>query len=75
MKAQGFAVVHRGRISVATVSPTERAAKVNALVVLFGVSVMNSDTDAEIERAWQFVQHRNAGTLVVPVQIEAAHDA
>ena len=69
--ACGFAVFHRGRIVVETVSPTERAAKVNGLVVLFGMAVMNRDTDEQIERAWKLIEHRHPGARIVSVEVVA----
>lgn len=50
--ATGYAVVQSGEILVATVSATERAAKVNWLVVIPGVAVSADWSDRRIEDAF-----------------------
>jgi len=66
--AYGFAVQHGTEIDVRTVSPTERAAKVNHLVANCGLPILASDTDAIIERVWK---QTSDGRDVVRVRIEA----
>ena len=51
-RAFGYAIVHNGEVIVKTISPTERAAKVNWLVVEFGLAVTRWATDRSIENAW-----------------------
>lgn len=70
-KAQGFAVLMGGEISVHTVAPTERGAKVNGLVALFGMAVMDRHTDDEIGVAWDEIERRVPGVRVVSVEIVA----
>lgn len=69
---QGFAAVVNGAIVMKTVSGTERAAKVNALVVVFGVAVWDWWTNAMIEEAWTGEVARTREPVeVVPVQVVA----
>ena len=69
--AIGWAVIDKGgEIDVGSVSPTRRGALVNWLWNQ-GVKVMNSWTDAEIERAFDGVS-RALGAKVIEVKIEAA---
>ena len=49
--AKGYAIKVDGEIDVRTVSPTERAAKVNVLYVV-GYPILNSTDDATIEAMW-----------------------
>lgn len=51
-KATGFAVVVGGIIDVRTVSPTEQAAKVNGLVLLFQVIPSRNASEIWINEAW-----------------------
>ena len=68
--AIGWAVIDKGgEIDVSSVSPTRRGALVNWL--WSNVKVMNSWTDAEIERAFDGVS-RALGAKVIEVKIEAA---
>jgi hypothetical protein len=69
--ASGFAAVIGDEIVVRTVSATARAAKVNALVVVFGVMVRNDWTDAQIEAAWRG-RSRSVPVEVVPVRVVTA---
>ena len=50
--SQGFAVVRDGQPLVRTVSDLERGARVNGLLVCFGILVMASWGDEEITSAW-----------------------
>ncbi len=52
--AKGWAVTIGAEIDLRTVSPTERAAMVNGLVTIFGVTVYNSHTDEEIEKMFDY---------------------
>jgi hypothetical protein len=68
--APGFAVIVGGDIQVNTVSETERAAKVNGLVTLFGMAVLDHHTDDEIAVAWAEIVRRFPGPVaVIPVEI------
>jgi hypothetical protein len=68
--ASGFAVVVGDDVQVNTVSETKRAAKVNGLVTLFGMNVLNRHTDAQIEAAWAEVVAKFPGPVgVVAVEI------
>ena len=68
LPGRGFAAVVNGAIVMKTVSGTELAAKVNALVAVFGVMVFDNWTDAQIEAAWAHVVE-GMDALVVPVQV------
>jgi len=65
----GFAIKQAGVINVSTVSATERAAKVNWLVVVGGIVVTDSARDDQIERAWQHLSPRH-GAICVAVNVE-----
>lgn len=51
--AIGYAVRQGRQILINTVSETERAAKVNGLVVVFHITPRNSWTDAQIDDYWE----------------------
>ena len=53
MRAHGYAVIHGGQINVATVSPSEIAAKINWLCAERGVLTLAAVTNEQIERAWE----------------------
>lgn len=63
--AGGWAIVTDGVIDVRTVSPTPRATIVNWLV-LNGIQVLRSHTDADIERKWE---HRRGKSVAMEVLI------
>ena len=67
---EGYAIKQYGEIDVRTVSPTERAAKVNWLVVDRKMLVTNSARDDQIERAWEHLS-KEAFAECVRVKIEA----
>ncbi len=48
-----YAVIEEGLIDVATVSSTQRAAKVNWLVVHHGCPIYRTTTDKQIEEMWK----------------------
>lgn len=51
--ADGYAIKVKGELSVSTVSPTERGAKVNWLWPGVGITVLDQTTDAKIDRWWR----------------------
>ncbi len=53
MKAEGFAIAVGDVIEVRTVSPTERAAKINWLVVARAVPVGDDWSNEVIEKVWK----------------------
>jgi hypothetical protein len=65
--ATAWAVMHGPRILVSTISETERAAKVNWLVVAAGILVLADWSDRKISAA--FNAHRRPGVRVVPVRV------
>lgn len=65
--AVGYAVVGQDGIDVRTVSPTERAAKVNWLWVNGG-TVLRGDSDEQIADVFS-VRTKENGERVVPVEI------
>ena len=67
LEATGFAIAFKGELLVATVSPTERAAKVNALVTMARVMIYNSTSDEEINR--MFDQMVAQGVNLIPITI------
>lgn len=70
----GWAVKTPAGISVATVSPTRRAAIVNWLMAACNISVFQGHTDADIEHMWR----RNAPprqAAVIPVVVTEQLDA
>jgi len=69
--APGFAVVLAGVIQVNTVSATERTAKVNGLVAIFQMTILNRDSDAKIAEEWNRVAALS-GAEIVPVEIGVA---
>ena len=69
--ATGFAVVYRGRIAVMTVSPSPRGAKLNGLDALFAEIVLDTDTDTEIDVAWEVARLRHPDAEIVVVEIVA----
>lgn len=72
VSAPGFAVIVGDDIQINTVSDTKRAAKVNGLVTLFGMKVLDRHTDAEIAAAWDEVVRRFPGPVgVVAVEVSA----
>jgi hypothetical protein len=66
---EGYAIKQHGEIDVRTVSPTERAAKVNWLVVDRNMLITNSARDDQIERAWEHL-HKEGFAECVRVKIE-----
>lgn len=70
-RAKGFALVgDDGALIVSTVSATERAAMVNALVSIYGRMVYADHTDERIKR--DFERCKGDGHAVVPVTITRA---
>lgn len=67
-----YAIVDRGAAIINTISDTERAAKVNWLVVSCGVTVRAYATDRSIENAW--LNHKGSAECR-RVKIEVAQDA
>ena len=67
--AWGYAVLHCGQIIVATVSPTERAAKVNGLTVIYGLPVYARARDDEIEATWRAIESRDPTVEVLPIEV------
>lgn len=66
MRAHGFAIVHGGKINVATVSHSEIAAKMNWLCTERGVLALATTTNEQIERVWEM---KRDTARVVPVVI------
>jgi hypothetical protein len=65
----GWAVYSFDECDVRTVSPTRRAAQVNALVVIFGQRITAATDDLEIERLWRhFAQQDHVVARVVVVR-------
>lgn len=73
-RATGFACTVDGEIVMRSVSDTRRAAKVNALVVVFRVPVYGNASDAEIEAAWaaHVAKETRFRVEVVPVRVVTA---
>lgn len=72
---RGYGVLVNGEIDLRTVSETERAAKVNGLLVIYQRMTMRDATDDEIESVWggrEFFSCTNAKTEVVPVHVTVA---
>lgn len=67
LEAKGFAIAFKGELLVSTVSPTERAAKVNALVTMAGVMIYQTTTDEQINS--MFDQMVKQGVALIPVAI------
>lgn len=67
VRGSGYAVVLDGKIDIRTVSPTVRAAKVNAMY-LDGIPLYASTTDATIEEMWRAWATRK-GAKLEPVLI------
>lgn len=70
-KAPAFAVLMANEIAISTVSATERGAKVNGLVSLFAMLVMDTHTDAQITVAWDEIERRVPGVRIIPVEVAA----
>lgn len=71
MSALGFAVERDGQIDVATVSPTELAAKVNGLVTIFNTYPTRGSPDAWINALWlDAVKDLTSPPLIIPVIIK-----
>ena len=70
MKAEGWAVVQAGEISVETVSPSRTAAIVNWFVV-HDVPIFIHQTNEDIERMWENAPTLRAGAELVEVLIVA----
>jgi hypothetical protein len=64
----GYAILLDGKIDLRTVSDTERAAKVNGLVTIYRLLVMNNATDRDIAQAWDR-RPEPGRTEVVPVRV------
>lgn len=71
MKAEGFAVLFGGAIAVKTVSETPFGAKVNGLVTLFRMMVLQTNTEDQINAAWAAFERRHDDLSIVPVTITA----
>jgi hypothetical protein len=70
----GYAIIEKdGYLDVRTVSPTERAVKVNALVVIFKSMVSSTATDEQINDRFDYHNHRR-GCRVAKVSIEEVRD-
>ncbi len=69
-KAEGWAVVSKGKILVRTVSDTRRAAIVNWLVTERQILVMASWTDEDIERMWHSSNRGDTQTICTTVSIQ-----
>ena len=66
-----FAALVGRTLVIETVSPTERAAKVNALVVIFKMQIMDSWNDKEIEVAWMAATTLHPSVTLTGVRITA----
>jgi hypothetical protein len=72
MSITGFAIKFRaGELDVRTVSPTPRAAKVNALALYGNRTPTDGWSDAVIDRTWEVFAAVNECRLVEVVIIEA----
>lgn len=66
---EAYAIARNNEIDVRTVSPTERAAKINWLVVHCGYPVFNSTPDEHIDAAWlAFSVHHKSECLTVTIE-------
>ena len=66
----GFAAVVDGKIDLRTVSPTETAAMVNGIVVLFNGTVLRSQDDASIKSMWNDICEMCTNDVVIaPVTV------
>jgi len=65
--ADGYAIEHNGEIDMTTVSPTERAAKVNWLVTACGLVLPDVEDDI-IEAFWERASTEK-GAHCVPVTV------
>lgn len=64
-----YAIECDGEIDVRTVSPTERAAKINWLVVWCSVPIFNTTADEFIERAFEaFATREKAKCVMVTIE-------
>lgn len=71
LPVEGWAVEQNGAILMATVSDTERAAKVNWLGVRAGVVVMNWWSDERIAETFaHLTANHDAGAALVRVRVE-----
>jgi hypothetical protein len=69
--AGGYAIETHGEIDMTTVSPTERAAKVNWLVTACGILLPNNIEDDIIEAFWERASTEK-GAHCVPVTVRKA---
>lgn len=69
-KAEGWAVVSKGKILVKTISDTRRAAIVNWMVTERSVLVRASWDDDTIERIWHESNRGDTQTICTTVSIE-----
>lgn len=70
MTTPAFAAVQRGSVIVATVSSTERAAKINYLVACCGVQVFDNTAPEAIDYWFNLQVHERGGDVTVrPVLI------
>lgn len=69
-KAEGWAVVSKGKILVKTISDTRRAAIVNWLVTEARVLVLATWTDEDIENNWHQANRGDTQTICTTVSIE-----
>jgi hypothetical protein len=68
--ASGYAVLVDGKIDLRTVSDTERAAKVNGLLVLYQIMTLRDTPDAQIASAWD-ARPEPTRADVIPVWVQA----
>jgi hypothetical protein len=67
--AGAYAIERGGEIDIRSVSPTERAAKINWLVVHCGYPILQSCPDEVIEEAWEaFSAHYKAECVTVTIE-------
>lgn len=75
MSANGHAVVHDGKIIVATVSSTKRAAAVNGMVWIFNVKTAADSTEAAIFERWSILTaHQNISIEEVYIEVVPAKE-
>lgn len=60
----GWAVARDGGVFVATVSPHRRAAIVNYLVVVHGISITQGWSDREIENVWESYAPQHSASVI-----------
>lgn len=73
VRGNGYAVVVDGKVDIRTVSPTVRAAKVNAMF-LSGIPIFASTSDATIEEMWRSWAAPNRASLeAVLITVESVN--